>query len=396
MKNLTAGLFLLFFTLFIFSCNDDRSIDDYSSDEYSLISDQLTLPKNIYSYELHLGEHFLPDGKTYPQINTIALGEIQANNNIATLGRVLFYDKNLSIDRNISCASCHKQESAFSDDVQFSIGVGEIATKRNALALATTLSFKISYSPINSNESRSKFSWDDSAADLPQQVRNAFRTENQMNISDELIVERIGENAHYPVLFTKAFGESNVDAVKISEAITAFIDAISSTQSRFDSGLKSSFQFSEDVSFSNFSDQENIGKSLFNDKCASCHTSKHNFTVKSSANNGLDINYSDKGIGGRLNEPSLFGVFKVPFLRNIGLSAPYMHDGRFESLEEVIDHYSSNIKLHPNLSKELLNPNGTARNMNFSDNEKEALVAYLHTLTDFQLAYDDKFSNPFK
>ena len=314
----------------------------------------------------------------------------------ATLGRVLFYDKTLSLDRNVSCGSCHHADRAFSDEGQFSEGVDNVITKRNTLALATTLSFKISYNPIDPSKSRSKFSWDDSAADLPQQVKDAFRKENEMNIDEEEIKNRIAESPFYPVLFEKAYGDAEVTSDRIAESITAFVDAISSVKSKFDEGLERSFKFSVENNFYNFTDEENKGKQLYNANCASCHTDKHNFTVKASANNGLEMDYTDKGIGGRLNKEELFGVFKIPFLRNIGLTAPYMHDGRFETLEEVVDHYSEGIVDHPNLSEELRNEDGTPRNLNLSQEDRDALVAYLRTLTDETIAHDERFTNPFR
>jgi len=396
MKNITASICTLLVLFCLVSCGVERNQDDYSGDEYALISEELTLPQVVNDYQLELGEHFLPQGKTYPKVNIVSLGDIHLNNNRATLGRVLFYDKSLSLDRNVSCGSCHHAERAFSDEGQFSEGVDRVITKRNTLALATTLSFKISYNPIDPSKSRAKFSWDDSAADLPQQVKNAFRKENEMNIEEEEIKARIAESPFYSVLFEKAYGDTEVNSDRIAESITAFVDAISSVNSKFDEGLELSLKFSADNDFYNFTDAENRGKQLYNSNCASCHTDKHNFTVKASANNGLEMTYADKGIGGRLNKSELFGVFKIPFLRNIELTAPYMHDGRFETLEEVVDHYSEGIVDHPNLSDELKNDDGSPRNLNLDQEDRDALVAYLKTLTDESIASDERFSNPFR
>ena len=396
MKKITVLSVLFLATLIIISCSKERNQDDYSGDEYDLIKTELTLPKVVNDYELKLGEHFLPPGKTYPKLNIVSLAENQANNNRATLGRVLFYDNTLSLDRNVSCGTCHDPSRAFSDEGQFSEGVGEVTTKRNTLALATTLSFKISYNPIDPSLSGSKFSWDDSASSLPQQVRNAFRNENEMNIDDEEIMQRIGEHPFYSVLFEKAYGDDKVDSERISQAITSFVDAISSVHSKFDEGLERASQFSPENDFYNFTEAENKGKQLYNSNCASCHTDKHNFTVKTSGNNGLELDYADKGVGGRLNKADLFGVFKIPFLRNIELTGPYMHDGRFASLEDVVDHYSDGIVAHDNLSEELKNTDGTPRNLHLNQEDKDALVAYLKTLTDETIASDTRFSDPFR
>ncbi len=386
---------LLSFTLIV-SCEKERNLGDYSDEEFVTITQDLTLPKVVHNYELHLGEHFLPPGKTFPQINTLSLAEIQSNNNKATLGRVIFYDQSLSIDGKVSCASCHKPELAFADDKRKSKGVNDISTKRNALALATTLSFKISYNPFDASQSRSKFSWDDASPTLDVQVRNAFRIENQMGINDEELFNRIKSKPYYDILFTKAFGENEVNGERIGQAVEAFINAISSVNSKFDRGLEGAQAFSEESPFPNFTAEENLGKTIYNKNCAVCHSPKHNFTVKSSANNGLGLVYKDKGIGGRINDPKLFGVFKVPFLRNIGLTGPYMHDGRFETLREVVDHYSDGVQAHPNLSPELKDASGNPKRLHLNDEEKDALVTYLKTLSDFSFQYDDRFTNPFK
>lgn len=396
MKNITASICFLLTIVFLVSCEKERNLDDYSNEEFALISQDLTIPQVVNNYQLELGEHFLPEGETYPKINILSLGEAHANNNKATLGRVLFYDNTLSSDRNVSCGSCHHAERAFSDDGRFSEGVANVITKRNTLALATTLSFKISYSPIDPSLSRSKFSWDDSAADLPQQVKNAFRNENEMNIDEEEIKARIAERQFYSILFEKAYGDVEVTSDRIAESITAFVDAISSVNSKFDEGLESAVQFSAEHDFYNFTEEENRGKQLYNSNCASCHTDKHNFTVKASANNGLDMEYEDKGIGGRLNKSELFGVFKIPFLRNIALTGPYMHDGRFETLEDVVAHYNEGIVNHKNLSDELKQADGTPKRLNLSQEDQSALVAYLKTLTDETIAFDERFSDPFK
>jgi len=396
MKKITASLCILLAIVLLVSCEKERNQDDYSSDEYALIKDALTLPRVINNYELQLGEHYLPNGATFPKVNIESLYDERQNNNMATLGRGLFYDKTLSLDENVSCGSCHHPDKAFSDDGRFSEGVGETITKRNSLALGTTLSFKISYNPIDPSLSGSRFSWDDSASSLSQQVKNAFSNENEMNIGEDLIKTRIEKSPYYDVLFNKAFGDGEVTEDRIATSITAFIDAISSTSSKFDEGLEYTFQFNVESNFSNFTDEENLGKKLYNTNCASCHTDKHNFTVKASANNGLDLEYEDNGIGARLNNESYDGVFKVPFLRNIGITGPYMHDGRFETLEDVVDHYSEGVQNHKNLDPLLKESDGSAKQMNFTNEEKSALVAYLHTLTDEKLASDTRFSDPFK
>ena len=290
MKKITALSVLFLATLIIVSCSKERNQDDYSSSDYELLKADLTLPQVVNDYELELGEHFLPPGKTYRKVNIVSLAQTQANNNKATLGRVLFYDNTLSLDRNVSCGTCHDPSRAFSDDSQFSDGVDDKVTTRNSLALATTLSFKISYNPIDPSLSGSKFSWDDSASSLGQQVKNAFRNENEMNISDDEIMKRIDEQPFYPILFEKAFGDASADTERVSEAISAFVDAISAVNSKFDEGLEHAPKFSAEQNFYNFTEAENKGKQIYNSNCATCHTDKHNFTIKTTGNNGLEMN----------------------------------------------------------------------------------------------------------
>lgn len=377
------------------SCEDGRNVDEYVDADYKKISESLNLPQEVADYELKLQEHLLEPGTIFPTLTESSFAVKQNNNNKATLGRVLFYDKNLSMDRNVACGSCHLAEKAFSDGKQFSEGVDGQITSRNSLALATTLSFRISYNPVSSNTRANSFSWDDSAHSLEEQIHKAFASPIEMDISEDEILERLSEEEFYAILFEKAFGDKEINMDRTTAAIKEFVDAISSKSTKFDVGLEKSPSFLAENDFYNFSDSENKGKQLFNDNCASCHTAKHNFTVKTNANNGLDLDYTDNGIGGRLNRTDYFGVFKVPFLRNIGVTGPYMHDGRFETLEEVVDHYSDDIKQHENLSDELKNADGSVKRLNLSAEEKTALVDYLHTLTDYALMADERFSDPF-
>lgn len=386
---------VVLFTVAIFSCETERNVDKYTDAEFDMIRTELDIPLAVANYELQLGEHLLEPGTIFPQLTASSLAAKQANNNRATLGRVLFYDKNLSKDRNISCGSCHDPQKAFSDDKQFSEGVDGAITKRNSLALGTTLSFKISYNPVDPSVQATLFSWDDSAHSLEEQIALAFTNENEMDITDREIIERLEEKSYYKVLFERAYGDDALTSNRINESIVDFVNSISSNSTKFDKGLEKSASFSADRDFINFSEPENFGKRIYNENCATCHTSKHNFTVKTRANNGLELEYQDKGVGARLNKPSLYGVFKVPFLRNIAMSAPYMHDGRFETLEEVVDHYSDNIINHDNLSEELKTEDGQAKRLNLSGEEKEALIAYLHTLTDYDLMEDERFADPF-
>ncbi|HSU27505.1 MAG TPA: c-type cytochrome, partial [Chitinophagaceae bacterium] len=150
------------------------------------------------------------------------------------------------------------------------------------------------------------------------------------------------------------------------------------------------------VNFPNYNNEENRGKELFfTVGCAACHGTE-TFTAPLEKNNGLDMVTTDRGFGAVTNNTNQDGLFKVGSLRNVELTAPYMHDGRFNTLEEVIEHYSTGVKNHPNLSQQLRLPNGNPRLLNLPPADKAALVAFLKTLTDNSVITDVKFSNPFK
>ena len=161
-----------------------------------------------------------------------------------------------------------------------------------------------------------------------------------------------------------------------------------SYEAKYDVGVASNF--------SNFTPQENLGRQLFNGRgnCNACHRTDA-FVAEESTNNGLDAVTTDAGLGGITGNPADNGKFKVPSLRNIEVTGPYMHDGRFSTLAEVVEFYNSGVQSHPNLDPRLRTPNGQPRRLNLTNTEKAALVAFLQTLTDDSFIHDPKFSNPF-
>ena len=218
--------------------------------------------------------------------------------------------------------------------------------------------------------------------------------------NDEMLVTKLSQTSYYPELFEDAFGEKTVTKERIATAISQFVNCIFSMESKFDKGQLDSF--------THFTPIEKYGMELFfsdNLKCAQCH-SGNNFSApdfvgggyggggggsssddpKGTANIGLDVVYKDNGRGN--------GKFKIPSLRNIELTGPYMHDGRFKTLEEVINHYSHGIKDHPQLDDKF-RVNGVAKKFNFTENDKAALISFLKTLTDYNLITNPKFSDPF-
>ena len=347
---------LLIFVVTIQSCGDDiaETFKDYTDEEYAIISKRLNLPSEVLEYSSKFEDQFF--------INHLGEEDIRSkrSDHKATLGRVLFYDKKLSINESISCASCHKQDLGFADDVAFSEGFEGELTTRNSLPLGNTIGFETAY---GGGTGRALFSWDESNADIASQSKAAIISEIEMGLDMATVVDRIEKDEAYPILFKKVYGDSKIMEHRVLESIEEFVNSIVSTESKFD---EQSMKHNGAIfnNFDGFSKEENNGKHTYLQNCASCHSSDHMFTSKSLANNGLDMEYADKGVGGRTNEPLKYGVFKVPFLRNIELTAPYMHDGRFASLRDVIDHYSEGIASHPNLDVELRDGN-QAKKMNF-------------------------------
>lgn len=310
------------------------------------------------------------------------------NDDAATLGRVLFYDKKLSVNNRIACAGCHFQDQAFSDGQKVSPGFARDLTSRNAMSIVN---------PIT----QTSFFWDGRTKDLRDMVLAPVQNHIEMGLEDMDELEiKLAAVDYYPALFEKAFGDQETSKEHVSLALTAFMQSMSSYQSPFDEGLEDDFV--------NFTDEEKRGKELFFGiaGCAQCHNGPDfrqwrpawsEGWEESWANIGLDMEPIDQGAGS--HDPNQKGIFRAPSLRNIALTAPYMHDGRFEDLAAVIDHYSDNVKPAEGLDWRLLEPNFTneiiPKRLNLSDRDKKALIVFMETLTDPQLITDDKFSDPF-
>jgi len=301
-----------------------------------------------------------------------------------TLGRVLFYDSHLSVNASISCASCHKQALAFSDNTALSRGFENRFTLRNSQPIQN-LGF--------SNPTELNLFWDGRESFLQTMVLKPILNHVEMGMGTEAeIVERVSRYPYYADLFMETYGTSTVTSERISGALTTFIENISSTNSRFDRWRMNGSQLSA---------IELSGKSLFITKynCNGCHKVEipglYNFSGGGFINIGLDEEYADNGRYNVTNNPWDRGGFKVPDLRNVALTAPYMHDGRFATLDQVLDHYSHGIANHPNLDFRLRNSEGNAASMNISDQEKAAIIAFLNTMTDYSMISCKSFSDPF-
>lgn len=308
------------------------------------------------------------------------------NNRGATLGRVLFHDARLSKSKTVSCASCHDASLGFADSVAFSEGFDGDLTDRNSMGI------------VNSKFGRfAGFLWDRRANGMDDQIFLALESSIEMGLRKDTLVDRLNATPFYAELFEDAFGTRQITAQRAADAISQFVRSIVSFQSKFDKGRERVQQMTD--AFPNFTSQENLGKSLFLTHCSSCHSSEL-FVMSSPNNNGLDLNYADKGVGENTNSPGDYGMFAAASLRNIALTAPYMHDGRFNTLEEVIEHYNSGVKNHPNLGASLRqnnlpNPAVPPKLLNLTQAQKDAMVAFLHTLTDTVPAHELKWSDPF-
>ena len=194
----------------------------------------------------------------------------------------------------------------------------------------------------------------------------------------------------YPELFARAFGDPEITEERIGKALAQFVRSLVSYQSRYDQGRARTQSAHDD--FANFTVQENRGKALFLRNCSTCHMKDGNehFFVPTPANNGLrrSAPAADGGVGDVTLRAADLGSFKSPSLRNVEVTAPYGHDGRFATLDALIDHYSDNAILDPNLGY-------MARPLTFTASEKTALIAFLKTLTDRAFLTDPRFSNPF-
>jgi cytochrome c peroxidase len=342
---------------------------------------QLELPESEVKHPRLPEVTFAYAGHPYPSswLDNSAMSLFRVNDSSnpitdegATLGRVLFYDEQLSIDASTSCASCHQPEHGFADAQPYSEGVGDGLTFRNSMAL------------VNLAYQRRLF-WDARESNLEDQVLQPIAHTDEMGMDLEALPMRLEELGYYGGLFHDAFGDSTITVSRVAASLAQFLRSLQSTHSRYDLGLQDDF--------ASFSTQELLGKDLFfniETRCAQCHGSLNFYTPSELMVNGLDTNYAATGDGGLAHETGISGqdgLFRVVSLRNVGLSAPYMHDGRFSTLREVIDFYADGIQPHPNLNHRLspdgFGPNGqTPLQMELTDEERDALVAFLHTLTD--------------
>jgi cytochrome c peroxidase len=305
----------------------------------------------------------------------------------ATLGRVLFYDKRLSITNTIACASCHQQSHGFASSEAFNTGVLGIPLKRNSMALANA----------RYNIQHSWFS-DMRAAALQDVAQQAMQNSEEMGSTLAMTAAKVQATPFYAPLFEAAFGTPEVTGTRVLLALEQFVQALISYRSKFDRACSS--MTNEPIDCGLVLDaQEMRGLAIFrgagNQRCDACHGLPAGANVWQ-ANNGIDVMVTDPGTTiPALQRDGSQGVFRPAALRNIALTAPYMHDGRFATLREVIDHYDHGVQDSPNLDS-LLRSNGAPIRMNLSDADEDALEAFLRTLTDEEMIADPRFADPFQ
>ena len=303
----------------------------------------------------------------------------------ATLGRVLFYDKRLSVNNTVSCANCHQQARGFGDPAKLSVGVAGL-TARHAMGLSNARFYE-----------RGHFFWDERANTLEDQVLQPIQNSVEMGMTLDTLTSKLTATDFYAPLFKAAFGDTAVTSDRISKALAQFVRSLSSSHSKYDQVLSGGPNALGRI----LTAQEQQGQQLFGGGpngggnnnggrtvgCVRCHaTAAH--ALDQPHNNGLDLITTDVGAGN--------GRFKAPSLRNIAVRGAYMHDGRFSTLAEVVEFYNSGIKANQNLDRILRDPNGNPQRLNMTQTEKDARVAFLGTLTDQTFLADIRLSDPFQ
>ncbi len=340
-----------------------------------------------------LANYAAPSLPAYYDATVVALDNTPANNaiidKVATLGRVLFYDKRLSINDTISCSSCHQQATGFDDPRRFSVGFsGAAFTTAHAMRLGN----------IRYYQPGSMF-WDKRAASVEAQASQPIQHPVEMGFTTAAggipaLIAKMNATTYYPDLFTFAFGDATISEARIQQAFGQFERAMVSYNSKWDTEYAKVFNANANnrglgTTLAGFTAQEDRGRQLFiagpnngGAGCGACHQPPTFALAANSRSNGLDAGETV--------------VFKAPSLKNVGLSKAFMHDGRFATLEEVVEHYNSGVKLGPALDTNRLAPNGVPLQLNLSADDKAALVAFMKTLTDNTLTTDARFSDPFK
>lgn len=393
MRN-TLAVFAIGLVLLLSACSEQETAAPTTNSAIVEVFGTKIDPNNLPNYASQTIPNYIRKDNT---------GSNPITNEKAILGRVLFYDKSLSIDNTISCSSCHQQAFGFSDPTLASQGVQGGQTTRHSMRLINTR-FSI----------ESKFFWDERAATLETQVTTPIQDHAEMGFSGQngrpnlaALLTKLGGIAYYQELFTLAYGSSAVTETRIQQALAAFIRSIQSFDSKYDLGRA---QVNNDAAnFPNFTAQENLGKQLFltppvfdgtgtrisgGAGCQGCHQAPEFDIDPNSRNNGI-IRPLAQGAGLEL------AVTRSPTLRDAinatgGSNGPFMHSGVFTSLQNVVGHYNNIPAQAGNNNLDArLNPGGNLQKLNLSGAEINAIVAFIQTLSGKDVYTNEKWGSPF-
>ncbi|WP_430408249.1 cytochrome-c peroxidase [Kordia sp.] len=388
--------YVFLFSILLFSCTSDEDVYTEIPEESTDIPVVTIDPvvggidmSNYFSINFEaLDNYSIPE---YPIHYINSVGDTnEPNNNVttnsgATLGRILFFDKQLSINDAVSCASCHQQAIAFTDNDRFSTGF-------DGVSVTGAHSMRLLNARFYEGES---FFWNKRAPTLEAQTTEPIVNSVEMGFDAnngglDALITKMNAIEYYPALFETTFGDTTISVDRIQRALAQYIRAMVSTDSRFDEAFEQNFNQNApgngaNQNFPQFTAAENLGKRIFTTNqgginCSSCHQLPT-----------FALNDNVRGIGLDANETT---IFKSPSLKNVATSAQFMHDGRFSSLAQVVEFYNSGIQPGAILDNRLMQ-NGQPIRMNLSEAEKQALVAFLETLTDNTVINDPKFSDPF-
>lgn len=347
------------FAFALVACGEQLTIDDVEQDLTAYTIDYKDFPEPVLETEVELTQQKV------------------------LLGKMLFYEKQLSRDNSISCGSCHKQSTGFSDSNRLSKGVDGTLGGRQAMAITNML--------WHTNE----FFWDGRAHLLRDQAVMPIQDPHEMKETLDNVIAKLQTQTKYQYQFKKAFGTTKIDAEKIALALEQFMFTLVSNNSKYDKYLRQEATLTE---------SEERGRALFFTEfnpafpelsgadCAHCHSGR-DFRNNRYMNNGLDAEAEITDVGRMqvTGDEKDKGKFKVTSLRNIALTAPYMHDGRFTTLEEVVEHYNSGIQ--PSQSLDLALEYTRTTGLMLTEQDKADLIAFLHTLTDEEFIANKAFSD---
>lgn len=312
------------------------------------------------------------------------------------LGRMLFYDVSLSMDSTVSCATCHQQPKGFSDGKKLGTGIDGQSTDRNTMSLVNVLW-----------SSPRKF-WDGRVESLEEQALHPIENPKEMGLPLDQAIARLSDNRKYREKFKAAFNTQIIMKEHIAKALAQFQRILISQDSKYDEFLRGETQLTEIElrGMQLFFTHPDPSINLRGSNCGDCHrnflTDGFSSGLDGFANNGLEDDTNlENGLFEITSNPADKGKFVVPSLRNIALTAPYMHDGRFNTLEEVLDHYNDHIRESATLDVLIRDASNESREpgdpiaLKLSDQDKKDIIAFMLTLTDSTFITNEKYSNPF-